>query len=241
MSRVRNKSKAAGMRRRKNIPDGSKKSMVAPFVATSAALYRPLGQIMPDRIRVQLVYSDPNQQRASVANNYSAWVFRVNSAYDPDPLIASGGISGFNELANFYYFYRVDAVSVDIEAGNEDDFCYTLGMCPTGTVNPGPLLSSRGACVDLLENPRSVQVLMPSSGGPVARMKAHYDLASIFGDRNQYLSDHDFTSAVGASPIFQLWLGLVLYTNGVVGVNGVTISTRLLFNIEFYNRVTLFG
>jgi len=215
--------------------------MAAPFVATSAALYRPLGQIMPDRIRVQLVYSDPNQQRASVATNFAPWVFRMNSVYDPDPLIATGGISGFMEFSAFYNFYRVDALSIDIEAGNEDDFCYTLGMCPTGTVNPGPSLSSRGACIDLLENPRSLQVLIPSNGGPIARLKAHYDLASIYGDRTQYMSDHDFASATSASPVFILWLGLVLYTNGVVGVNGVTISTRLLFSVEFFNRTTLFG
>jgi len=203
-------------------------------------LYRNVGQIMPDRVRVQLIYDDLNQQRASVSANFSAWGFRANSAFDPDLLLSTGGISGFAELAQFYQFYRVDAIKTQMEVVSLDSIAYTIGCCPTNT-NVGASISNRALALDFLENPRSHQQLVPPSGGPVARMTYNFDLATIYGDRRQYLSDINFAAAVNANPVQIVYLYYVLFTGGTVGTLGVTVSNRLFFNVEFYHRAPLFG
>jgi len=195
---------------------------------------------MPDRLRAQLIYNDPTQQRASISANFVAWVFRANSVWDPDPLFASGGISGLSELAPFYSFYRVDAVAVEMEGVSLDTIAYTIGVCPTN-INPGSLISSRAAALDFLENPRALQSLIPVAGGPVARLKARFDLATIYGDRRQYMSDINFSSAVTTNPVQIVWLGFTMFTGGTIGTSGVTLSTRLMFDVEFFHRNPLFG
>jgi hypothetical protein len=183
---------------------------------------------------ISFKYVDPNILRSVFSANVLNWRYRMNSVFDPDPLIASGAIPGFNEWASLFTTYRVRKFHYKITISSNETIpsvCYCLPTLndhgPNWTV---ALPASAG-------NMGKTRVLPSVQGGQGTTMSGSIDLARWLGSTN-YLTDDNYQSLVTSNPagILYFYIGA---DAGAVHVNGVTVRVELTFDVDFTRRVDL--
>lgn len=148
-----------------------------------------------DSIIVGLTFIEPTYHL--VATGFSLnQRYRMNSAYDPDPALGGGALSGFNQWAAMYLRYRVLAFEYKISFINNCAQPFVITYCPSkndfgaGYANP----------LDFAE--------LPYGGSRVASAKGGMDRASIQGSVDLvkysgytgYLYDDVTSSLVTSNP-----------------------------------------
>lgn len=199
----------------------------------------PKQSIMPLTKTVQLHYVDGTLVRNNAASNYLTFNLRFNSAYDPDPLLLTGGISGFAELAQFYTYYRVMKTQVSWSVSNKETFPVSVGYLCSGA----PLLiNTQTKAINILENGLSVgPALLSSNGGQDRIMLTNsYDLPTIWGNTQNYLGSDSFGALTNTNPNGIIMGQFVAYSSNNF-VNGIDSNLRLTMSVKFYGRIPLEG
>jgi hypothetical protein len=202
-------------------------------------MLQPSGDVIPPSVDVVLSYCDATLTRNNVGSAYLTFNMRLNNAYDPDPLLLSGGMSGFNEYAKFYSFYRVLNTEIEWNVCNNETFPVYCGYFASGA----PLsVSSVATAADALENPYSMgpYSLSPKGGMDRVNSRRSYVLSNVWGDKLNYLADDSFASSVSSGPTYIIVATFVAYapSNFVAGISS---NLRLRMRIRFYGRYTLEG
>lgn len=195
--------------------------------------------VIQTRKLVWINYVDSNLVRNNVGSDYLTFNMRANSAYDPDPLLLSGGISGFAEYANFFNQYRVLEIELSWTVSNKESFPVHLGV----TASTGPLLvNSVAKAIDILENGYSLgpATISPTGGMDRVMITKRISLPKVWGCVGQYLTDDNWASSVTTNPTFIVNLAFVAYASSPF-VNGIDSNLRIRFHTEFYSRIELEG
>jgi hypothetical protein len=231
--RVRGKAPRKGRKTRRN-----KNTLgtvdPAPFIA--GRTQRIGRNPVPDSVLVSLYYQDTQVVRNNAGFFFTSWRYKMNSAFDPDPLIGSGSLSGFNEWATMYTTYRVIGFSYQISIANMDSFPYLVVICPSLTD-----VGSNYANTDQLsEFPYGRKSLISAKGGmDKCSLNGLVNLPALEGSATYYQSN-EFASLISTNP------STIRYFNigasaPVVMVNGVFISVRLKYEVLFYRRTNIFS
>lgn len=195
--------------------------------------------IVPARKVVTLVYNDATLTRNNVGAPYLNFFMRLNSAYDPDPALLSGGISGFSEWAKFYGQYRVLSTHITWNVSNNETFPVSVGFLAT----PYPIvIGSVAQAIDALENGVSSGpvLLSAKSGQDNVSLTRNINLPRVWGDPRNYLFDDGFAASVTTNPALIIEGSFIAYAPSVFS-SGITSSLRLVMKVLFYQRVQLFG
>jgi hypothetical protein len=188
--------------------------------------------VIPTRKLVWLNYIDSTLVRNNAGFDYLTFNMRANSAYDPDPLLLSGGISGFSEYAKFYSFYRVLEIELSWAVSNKESFPVHLGL--TASTN-SLLINSVATAIDTLENGYSLgpATISPSGGMDRVMITKRISLSKVWGSVAQYLADDNWASSVTTNPIFLVNLAFVAYASSPF-MNGIDSDLRIRFHTEFF-------
>lgn len=189
--------------------------------------------VMPDRLRVHLIYVDQVQQRNNAGTKYVSWRYR-SSAYDPDPALGTGAIPGFTDFTNFYGTYRVHRMRLEADIVNIETFAVTIKVVPAPT-DPGANTAIISEFADA--NPRGFsKILGGSSAQNRAKMVTRwYPVIKIEGSIGAQF-DPNFAAAVNANPANVMYIGITTAAY-LVHVNGVATNIKVHYDVEFFNRI----
>lgn len=202
-------------------------------------MLQPSGDVIPPFRDVMLSYCDTTLTRNNVGAPFLTFLMRLNGAYDPDPLVLSGGISGFAEYSKFYNYYRVLNTEVQWNVVNNETNPVYCGFIASGA----PLtVSSVASAANILENAESNGpfTLSPKSGMDRIETRRTYNLAKVWGDQMNYLADDNFSAMINTNPVYLIFATFVAYSPSNF-VNGISSNLRLRMRIRFYGRLTLEG
>jgi len=192
-----------------------------------------------------MVYQDNSDLRlGSPSTSFNYFSMRANSVFDPDPLLATGGISGFSEWGTFFRIYRVTAVQLRWEVINvPTNPPIVVGIVPSSTV---PTAATRTTVINLLENKfvspiRSISV---SGGMDRAVINYHLSLRQFVGNPT-VLTDRDYAGFMGSSPgnpSQVIFLNFIAYcpSSSVLTVNVVS-NLKITYFCNLSDRQTLSG
>jgi len=186
----------------------------------------------PDGVVVDLYYIDSVQTRNNAGNLISTWRYRVNSAFDPDPLLGTGAIPGFVEWAAFYDRYRVLDFMYDAQFSNLEAFPLQVVAAPSLL----DLGANYASAVDIPGFPYGTKSLISTLGGQDrARLSGHLDLEKFEGSPTIY-TDNNYSGVVSGNPTNVRFMNFGLVSDANL-VHGVFISMKLGFRTLFYQRL----
>jgi len=221
-NRKKNKNNKNKPRRRTQANNSSRRIVKGPVFAL-------------DTQHITFIYNDTSLIRNNILSQY-IWFKMRSSIYDPDPLLLTGGITGFTEWGGLYRQYLVEAITVEWRVSNLEAFPVSVVMAPTLT-DIGSVISSRNAAADIGEL-RHSQVKSLSMAGGLDRtiFRATYNLASLVGNMIQFNSGSfaGFLGAAPSNPSALVYINFAAYS-AVNFVNGIESTLKLSFHTKLFS------
>lgn len=190
------------------------------------------GRFTPDRLKVKLIFQDPTLYRTATGSSQAMnWGYR-SSAYDPDPLLLTGAVPGFAELANLYQQYCVHAMNVDLKLSNQNTEAVIAVCWPSNTLQNNNSLTKD----DIQEYSGNVlaksTMIGGASGYSVGSLNTVVSGKQLIG--NRFKTDLDFSSIVNTSPVQMYYLNVGVINCVANFTYGVAVQARLTYEVEFF-------
>jgi len=192
-----------------------------------------------------LKYVDGSDQRAFAGFGYGSWLMKLNDVYDPDPLLGTGGITGFAEMSAFYRRWIVQKVRMTAYVCNRETFPLKLAVI----LSPDPITTnivSRATALDAMERwgVLGTYELSPQTG--MDRIDFDFSVLPprVLGDPGIYRNSGLYSGFSNASPAAFLYVNFVLVApvSIVTIANGVFYSLTVSYKTKFYSSIaTLLG
>lgn len=194
----------------------------------------------PDSVIVRLNYRDNTISAMNPGGTqFAVRTMRLNDAWDPDPALGSGSISGFQEWCNLYGRWRVRSVNIDWALGNTTT-TYVQAYFYATQNNTVP--ATVGAAINFSEIPFAtpVKTLGPvSSYQAIQRWKKTYDIGEVYGSQSENIANETLTgtgTATPGSPATRLYVNFVTYAGAAYSLN-LNSSLSMTYEIEFFGRI----
>jgi len=185
----------------------------------------------PDNVVVELYYQDTVPTRNNVGGSVCSWRYRINSCYDPDPLLGTGAVSGFSEWAAMYTHYRVISFAYDVQLSNMESFPL-VALCAPTLLDPGANYTGTDQFSELPFGRKSI--LSAKGGSDRCRFRDSFSIARFEGSQEP-LTDQSFSSQTTTNPAMIRFFNIGVDSSSPL-VNGVFASVRLSFLVQFYAR-----
>ena len=199
---------------------------------------------MPDKSLNKMVYHDDTVFRTNNGNSFVTWSIRMNDVYDPDPNLASGGLSGFAEIGAIYGRFTVLGFKYDIKLTNSNNFPINVAACYT----PNGIVAANWANFNHAapEQPGArTGVISASTEANVVHWKGFIRMRDVLGTKQAEMNTSYSGYGTGSSPsLFVGWL--MGGWSGVIGNNfgasaGIEQSATYTFYTAWWERETLNG
>lgn len=219
---------------------GRKRVQRRKYAKPQALTIRSPGAIMPDHLFTKMMYV--NTFTTPLGNSTSQFGFvrwRANGLQDPDPLLLSGSVPGFNEFAAFYRFYRVRACKATVTVINQEVFGSVVMLFPTNYDVATSL--STGFLNDMIANTYCRHRIISSKGGMDRITLKNYITTTKISGSSTSKFDDNFASLILTIPTKLWYMNLACYT--LAGENytsaGLPYEIKLTYYVEWYDRNTL--
>jgi len=191
--------------------------------------------ITPDKIIAKLKFI-PTGFMNNAGVTSASRSFYANGLFDVDAALGGTSVAGFTEWMNFYRNYRVLKLRVVGEYMNRESDAMQVGFVCT------PVLFALNTYFASMNQSKHTHTKLLSSKGGMDRCKFDllFDLAVIWGDQKEYLSEAGFTGSSGANPAQVI--SLIAYAQSPVAlnlVNGVGLFMEFYFEVEFFGNTVL--
>jgi len=214
---------------------GTKKN---PLMVDQVSSSISKNQITPVRIERSLYYIDENLSRNNVGAQYLVFDYRINDLWDPDPLILSGSVTGFQQQMAFYNLYRVLTVEAQVDISNNENFPVLWGIVYSNQPLVG-VASTKLIALSFLENGFSsgAKILSAKGGADRGGVRAKTPVYEILGNKKEYMADVRYAGQGLASPSLPLYMSLIVVGSSSTNLaNGVGVFLKLNFQTEFFGR-----
>lgn len=229
-------------RRRKRAPRRNQGTEDPELKATGpskrAEVCRIRSLVAADTTVVTLSYTEPQITTLNAGGGqWAMYTWRANDAWDPDPAIGSGSISGFTEWASLYNHWRVLECSFHstlINPTTVDIFAYWVWSVTS------PPITSLASAINGSEMPRATKIhALARAGqyGSKASWKSRCDLGQLYGNKREYIARNEFAgfgTTAPNSPLSRLYISLVAFSP-------TAWSTTLDHVVRFYYTIEFFG
>lgn len=203
----------------------------------------PMMSKVPGSMRVNLTYSAPAQQIVeSAAGTGVTYFYRLNSVFDPDASGVGAVAIGYNTYAGLYLNYKIHKVTVRLHGfaggGTGNSHFANVSMAPV----PGQaVVPANRATWKTIPGGVTTSITSAANGGlNRVDFSRTYDLARVACvTRQQYVTDMDFSGAIGSNPARQLYLMVALDSAGSSTVMGLTYAITISYLVEWFNPVPL--
>lgn len=227
-----------GQRGRRNV--GAEQSHVlAVFNHTRIPRSLASNTPFPPQMRRRMRYLDPSLIYKNAANSFFIREFRVNSLFDPDPLLGGGSVSGYGELSQMYNRNIVTHIRMRAVMVNLEPTAVVGAYIIFRDVQPSLLITSFNDAISSAEVAPATRVRMLGTvaGQPKGNLSASIPLASILGRPLEYLTDVGYASNINVDPPQVLWGAVILfaYTPTTFLTNGVSVALSLDFSTNWFS------
>lgn len=198
---------------------------VASVLKANKHLLRiPKNRFMTDSVVVDLIFPDTTTSKTNNSATYLSWRYRMNSVYDPDPLVLSGSVPGHTAWSAFFSNYRVLKFGYDIDFVNMEGFPVDVVAAPSLTDLGANYVTTN----ELFGNPHAAVSAMGSAGGmDRTNLKGSIDLGAFQGSTTWYLGNDAYASVTNTNPTQLLYMNF----------GGITASSFTALGVDY--RVTL--
>lgn len=192
-----------------------------------------------------ITYVDASDVRQFPLQNYGVWAIKMNDVYDPDPLIATGGITGYAELVAFYSLWLVTVCELDCTFVSNEP---TLAVKVAVVLSPLAIaasLTTKALCLDAIERWGTIWTteLGETTGFSRAVMPKTVVIPErVVGD-NAYYHAGTYNGATTTSPSSTVYCNFILTcAAGQALTNGVNYVGRFTYRVKFFRiQSTLLG
>lgn len=192
--------------------------------------------IISDSALIELKYSDTFVDRNNAGSTSGSWRYRANSAFDPDPIVGSGAVSGFVEWSAFYSTYRILGIGYNVTICNQETFPLVVNLVPS-TLDLG---ANAASSPQFGEGRFGQEKLISAKGGQdKATMTGYVNMSDLVG--KSYLFDAAFNSGTGTNPAAQTYINIGMHSGGTNLVLGVSASVVLTYHCLFYRKNSIFS
>lgn len=185
-----------------------------------------------------LRYVDDQTLKNVAGSLYQYWRIKMGDLFDPNPLVLTGGVSGFIELAGLYRRYLVTHITIDSIIVNNEAFPVTITQAPSD-IDLATLISGPIPAVNVAELPLQHKRILSSKGGQDrGRIHRTIDLARFTGQPGAYRDSLTYSSLVNTSPATNTYYNIVALATSNFTAAGVTQTTTYTFRVRFTQRQT---
>ncbi len=185
---------------------------------------------MPDQFCTTLMYND-NYTIVGGTSPTGVQRFRGNSCFDPDHTGVGGQPMGFDELTNFYGYYRVRKSTVVMSLVSSSIAC-RITLTPTVSLVPNSVANA-------MECPytRIVDVSSSVANFSCETSMSTYKLLGV--PKVAFRNDPELSAVVTANPVNTwYWTVLAISNDGTTNLT-LRLELGIEYEVEFYGRVTL--
>lgn len=202
----------------------------------------PLITRPPESRRVLMTYAENVLMTESAVGLGVSYFWRLNSVFDPNASGAGGVCVGYNTWSALFLNYRVNRVTVRMTMGcHGGTLASATGFCTLAPVARQAVVPSNASTWRMLPQAQSKLVAPIGAGGHnLAEFTATYDLPKLLRiTPNQYMSDMDFSGAVGSNPAREAYLLTGFQGIGVSSVMTAVFTVSLTYEVEWFNPVPI--
>jgi hypothetical protein len=221
--------------------NGKKRVSDVPRVPQKAIeTCRIRSMVSADNTIVALRYTEPVISILNAGGlQFALKTYRANDAWDPDPALASGTVTGFREWASLYSHWKVESCTVESTLVNttSGNIIHAFWLW---TVE-APTITNVAQAIDASELANATRISSQTPIGTnasVARWRTSKNLAELYGNREQYIGRSEY-AGIGtdtpSSPAFKQFVTLVAYSSNPWSVT-LDALTRLTYVVSFYGR-----
>jgi len=192
-----------------------------------------------------LRYVDGTDVRQFPAQNYGVWSMKLNDVYDPDPLLGTGGITGYAELIAFYSTWLVTACQLDcVFVSNEPALAVKIAVLVTPLAITASL-TSKALCLDAIE--RWGAIWTTELGETTGMCRAVMPKTVVLPERvvgdNAYYHAGTYNGATTTSPSSTVYVNFILTCASAAALtNGVNYKGIFSYRVKFFRiQSTLLG
>ena len=190
------------------------------------------GRFASDKLRARLIYQDPTIIRTATGSSQAMnWHYR-SSAYDPDPLLLTGAIPGFAELANHYFEYCVHSMTMELDLGNQNTETIIAVIWPSNVGQNSNSLTY----TDIQEysgNVRAKSTLIGGANGySIGSLRSIASGEQLVGSR--FRTDLDYSASVSTNPAQMFYLNVGIIDCVAPFTYGVAVKARIIYDVEFF-------
>lgn len=199
---------------------------------TAGVIRIPRLVFMTDAVLVDLTYPDTTLVKTNSGLPYLSWRYRMNSVFDPDPLVLSGSVPGHTAWSGFFEYYRVVAISYNIDISNLESTGVDVVVCPTLNDLGSNYINTN----ELFGNPHATVALLSAKGGQDrVRLSGSIDLGTFYGSSQQYLGNDGFNSLVSGNPTVMFYLNVGAIGSAAFSTAGVDYRVSITYT-TLYNK-----
>jgi len=189
-----------------------------------------------ERYIVTLEYTDELVSKTNAGNQFIYYRNRMNDVFDPNPLVLTGQVVGFPELAAIYGRYMVIHFSAELEFINNEAFPVSILVAPSlvdlATVVTGPI-----PAINISELPHAKEVLLSATGGMNRGiLRFNLDLPVFTGQPAIYHDSIHYTALTNASPGTQLFFNIAALSAINFTAAGLTQLCTYKYRVVFTER-----
>lgn len=195
---------------------------------------RYLGNGIPDRVKVQLKYSDVLTITTGVAGT-GLHVFRGNSIYDPDVTSTGHQPLYHDNYAALYERYIVTSAKMDLLCVNHGatDSCIVMCIASTEQYALGDINANA-----TFEQPYAVRskLLSVASQNPSKLSMSMTSTKALGQYKTQYLADDINNASFGANPTREWFFNVAVLAMNGASSQPVRIQLLITYNVECFDR-----
>jgi hypothetical protein len=185
-----------------------------------------------------LHFTDEALIKTNAGQQYLYWRVRMNDAFDPGPLILSGSMSGFNEMAALYRRYLVLNFRAELTFVNNESTPVFLAAVPTD-IDQATVVTSAASAINLGEYAMAKSCLLAQSTGMNrTSFKFNINLPVFVGQQGAYKDSLTYSGLNNVSPATFVFFNIAAACTSNFTALGLTQRASYSMRIKWCERQT---
>jgi hypothetical protein len=186
---------------------------------------------VPPSMKVRMRYAD-SYTHTHTSGALQTWLFRGNSVYDSDYTYTGHQPSGFDELAAFYQYYRVEASRIDVHTSS-----FTADIPQIVCVRPVREIESQSNWSAPVESTRSVYGTLATNAIPTQELKNFASSKSLYSGQSSI--DQDFGALVTTNPAKVWYWEITTQTCNKASTASLILTVFIEYDVIFSQKEIL--
>lgn len=190
-------------------------------------------RVVPDQMFVKMSYLDISAKDTLALGALSNYIYRGNSAFDPEQAVGGGQPLGFDQWSAFYNRYQIMGSKIEVE------YLPDPATAPAQPVQlilvPTDSTTAITGLAQAMELPYSKSTLVPIFRTTSTKLSAYMSTKAKFGYGEGITQEDDLSALTTTNPAEQWYWQLVIGSAGNTATNGFG-RVKITYYCRFFDR-----